>query len=69
MRANEVLRSHCGDCQAVFDLRLDHVREVEVTGEPPLLELAEPTCCPFCGAGELSALHERAAHVAANAGR
>jgi hypothetical protein len=35
MRANEVVRFHCGDCQIAFDLCVDNVRETEVTGGRP----------------------------------
>jgi hypothetical protein len=35
MTANETMRYHCGDCQVVFDLCVDHLRETEVTGGRP----------------------------------
>ena len=53
MQANEVVRFRCTDCQIVFDLRVDHVREIEVVEGPPVTDFGEPCCCPFCGAGEL----------------
>ena len=64
MRANESVRFHCGDCQIVIDLCVDHERETEVVEGPPVTDFGEPTCCPFCGAGELSPTHDRAIHVA-----
>jgi ribosomal protein S27AE len=66
MRANEVVRYHCGDCQVVFDLCVDHVRETEVTEGAPVVEFGVPTCCPFCGAGELTPQHDTAIRVAAS---
>jgi hypothetical protein len=50
MKANEVVRLQCGECQIVFDLRVDHLRE---TDDLPVTDF-EPTGCPFCGAGELT---------------
>jgi len=69
MRANEVVRFHCGDCQIVFDLCVDHVREIEVLEGPPVTGFGEPTVCPFCGAGELTATHDRAILVAPDPSR
>jgi hypothetical protein len=43
MKVNEVLRFRCGDCQIVFDLCVDHVRETEVMDGPPVLDFGEPT--------------------------
>jgi hypothetical protein len=65
MKVNEVLRFRCGDCQIVFDLCVDHLRETEVMDGPPVIDFGEPTCCPFCGAGELTSLHDQAIQVAA----
>ena len=65
MKANEVVRFRCGDCQIVFDLSIDHVREIDLPSEPPTTEFGEPVCCPFCGAGELAPLHGQAIRVAA----
>ena len=65
MRANEVVRFQCGDCQIVFDLCVDRERETEVVGGPSVADFGEPTCCPFCGAGELTPVHDRAIWVAA----
>ena len=40
MRANEVVRFHCGDCQSAFDLCVRGERETEDTqGAPPVLDL------------------------------
>ena len=64
MKAAEVVRFRCTDCQIVFDLRVDHEREIEFTEEPPVTDFGEPTCCPFCGAGELTPLHDQAVRVA-----
>jgi hypothetical protein len=60
MKPNEVVRFRCTDCQIVFDLRVDHEREIEVVEGPPIIEFGEPTCGPFCGAGELTPVHDRA---------
>jgi hypothetical protein len=56
MRANEVVRFHCGDCQIIFDLCVQGVRETEDTeGAPPVVDFGEPSSrCPFCGANELT---------------
>jgi hypothetical protein len=56
MRAGEVVRFHCGDCQIIFDLCVQGVRETEDTeGAPPVSDFGEPSsCCPFCGANELA---------------
>jgi hypothetical protein len=64
MKANEVARFHCGDCQIVFDLSVDHIRDTEAACGPPVTDFGEPTCCPFCGAGELTPLHDQAVRVA-----
>ena len=64
MKASEVVRFHCGDCQIVFDLCVDHQRETEVTEGPPVIDFGEPTCCPFCGAAELTPEHDTAIRVA-----
>jgi hypothetical protein len=56
MRPNEPVRFVCGDCQIVFDLCVQGVRETEDTeGAPPVPDFGEPSpCCPFCGASELA---------------
>jgi hypothetical protein len=64
MTAKEVVRFHCGDCQIVFGLCVDHLRETEVAGGPPVTDFGEPTLCPFCGAGELTPVHDQAIRVA-----
>jgi hypothetical protein len=64
MQANEVVRFRCTDCQIVFDLRVDHVREIEVVEGPPVVEFGEPCCCPFCGAGELVSATDEPIRVA-----
>jgi hypothetical protein len=64
MKVNEVARFRCGDCQVVFDLCVDRVSETEVTGGPPVTNFGAPTCCPFCGAGELTPAHDEAIRVA-----
>jgi hypothetical protein len=60
MKANQLVRFRCTDCQIVFDLRIDHEHEIEVVEGPPVVEFGEPTCCPFCRAGELTLVHDRA---------
>ena len=69
MQANEVVRFRCTDCQIVFDLRVDHERQIEVTDEPPVTDFVEPCCCPFCGAGELVPTQDQAIRVAAGPAR
>jgi hypothetical protein len=64
MKANEVVHFHCGDCQIVFDLCVDHMRETEATGGPPVPDFGEPMCCRFCGAGELTPVYDQAIRVA-----
>jgi hypothetical protein len=64
MKPSEVVRFHCEDCQIVFDLCVDHQRQVEVVEEASLTDFGEPTCCPFCGAGELTSQHDTAIRVA-----
>jgi hypothetical protein len=68
MRANEVVRFRCGDCQIVFDLCVDHERATEVVEGPPLTDFGEPTCCPFCGAGELTTLNDQAILIVPDGG-
>jgi hypothetical protein len=44
MRANEVVRFHCGDCQIIFDLCVQGVRETEHTeGAAPVADFGEPS--------------------------
>ena len=64
MKVGQVVRYLCGDCQVVFDLGVHGVRETEFADEPPVTDFGEPTCCPFCGAGELTPLHDQAVRVA-----
>jgi hypothetical protein len=64
MKPNETVRYECEDCCFVFDLTLDSVRETEVVEEEEALD-AEPSCCPFCGAGELRAVHDSPTQVPA----
>jgi hypothetical protein len=56
MTLNEPVRFVCGDCQIIFDLCIQGVRETEYTeGAPPITEFSEPSfACPFCGANELT---------------
>jgi hypothetical protein len=60
MKPNETIRFQCGDCWAVFDLSVDPVWAAEVAADLGVdtIETPEPSCCPFCGAGELQALHD-----------
>ena len=61
MKSGETIRFVCGDCHIVFDLNVSPPSD---WAEPPALhDLGdiEPVCCPFCGAGELKHLHDRAA--------
>jgi hypothetical protein len=60
MKPNETIRFQCGDGQAVFDLCVDPVWAAEVATDLGVdtIETAEPTCCPFCGAGGLKAIHD-----------
>jgi hypothetical protein len=51
MKAGQVVRYLCGECQVVFDLGVDHMREVDGYPIPPDTDFS-PTLCPFCGAGE-----------------
>jgi Zn finger protein HypA/HybF involved in hydrogenase expression len=62
MKPNETVRYECEDCRFVFDLTIDSVRETEFVEEEEALD-AEPSCCPFCGAGELRAVHDSPAHI------
>ena len=64
MRAGETIRFECEDCRFIFDLTIDSVRETEYIEEPEALD-AEPSCCPFCGAGELRVVHDSPAQVPA----
>jgi hypothetical protein len=60
MKPSEIIRFACGDCQIVFDLCVAPLSE---WGEQPEIDNfsdIEPTCCPFCGVGELKKLHDRA---------
>jgi len=56
MILNEPARFVCGDCQIIFDLCIQGVRETEyIEGAPPVTDFSEPsTVCPFCGASELA---------------
>jgi hypothetical protein len=69
MRAGETVRFECGECRFVFDLTLDPMSEADLAEELGLkveeLDPVEPTVCPFCGAGELRAVHDTPAHVPA----
>jgi hypothetical protein len=58
MRANEVVRFHCGDCQIIFDLSIQGVRETEYAeGAAPIDDYGGPSSvCPFCGASELAGM-------------
>jgi hypothetical protein len=65
MKANEVVRYLCEDCQVAFDLSVDHEREVDGVPIPPDADY-QIALCPFCGAfaGELNALHDQPIRVA-----
>jgi hypothetical protein len=58
MRANEPVRFICGDCQIIFDLIVQGMRETEyMEGASPIEDYGEPSpVCPFCGANELTRL-------------
>jgi hypothetical protein len=60
MKANEAVRFTCGDCQIIFDLCVDSARETEVIAGLPVIDFGQPTCWTFCGAGELTAVHDQA---------
>jgi hypothetical protein len=60
MKANEVVRFQCGECQIVFDLRVDHLRE---TDDLPVTDFPEPSC-PFCGVSELTPVRRKASRGA-----
>ena len=60
MKPLETVRFACGDCHIVFDLWLAPTSQW-ADGDLADVTEAEPTCCPFCGAGELKALHDRPA--------
>jgi hypothetical protein len=62
MKPNETIRFQCGECQAVFDLCVDPAWAAEVAADLGVetIETPEPTCCPFCGAGGLKAIHDPA---------
>jgi hypothetical protein len=64
MKPNQPIRFHCGDCQAVFDLCVDSVWAALVAADlgTKTIDTPEASCCPFCGAGELKALHDPAIH-------
>jgi hypothetical protein len=65
MKAKEVVRFLCGDCQVVFELSVDPEREVDGVPIPPDADY-QLALCPFCGAsvGELKALHDQPIRVA-----
>jgi hypothetical protein len=61
MRVGETVRYSCGDCQAVFDLcaapQSEWAEELQEGEEA--IEQMEPHLCPFCGAAELKAAHDK----------
>jgi len=61
MKLGETIRFACGNCQIVFDLNISPPSEWPEQLELDHLDDMEPNCCPFCGAGELKHLHDRAA--------
>jgi hypothetical protein len=60
MKPNQTARFECGECQIVFDLSLGPVREAKIAAERGLdhLDGVLPTCCPFCGSGEIEAVQD-----------
>ena len=62
MKPAVTTRFACGDCQAVFDLSLapesEWSEQFDRNDYDDPVDI-EPTVCPFCGAGELKALHDR----------
>ena len=59
MKPNETIRFACGDCQIVFDICVAPGSEWADELEHDIEEVGEPTVCPFCGAVELKATHDR----------
>jgi hypothetical protein len=59
MRSIEIVRFECGECRLAFDLCLVPVREAEIASELGVetIDPVEPICCPFCGDGDIRAVH------------
>ena len=65
MRISETVRIASGDYRIDFDLSVAPESEwAEQMDEDGLREVSPPSCCPFCGAGELKALHDIPSHQA-----
>ena len=62
MKPGETIRIACGECKIVFDLCVARMSEwaEDFESATDTINDIEPTCCPFCVAGELRSLHDRA---------
>ena len=61
----ETIRYARGDCRIVFDICMapeDEGSELMTPEEKAVPLDVDPTVCPFCGAGELTAKHDIATH-------
>jgi hypothetical protein len=63
MRPGETVRYACRECLVAYDVCLAPTSEWAEAEDPDVPEDIdyEPSCCPFCGSGDIKPLHDRPA--------
>jgi hypothetical protein len=63
MKPLETIRYACGECLVAYDVQLAPMSEWAEPDDPHAAGEIDyaPTCCPFCGSGDIKVLHDRPA--------
>ena len=62
MNPGEPIQFQCGECQVIFTLTVDGLRDteyVEESGQQPV-DFGPPILCPFCGDADVKAVQDGA---------